>query len=192
MIKTLYVDFDGVIVNTVKCITELYNEDHKYYEKFSPVDWTSIDTWRFEELYLEPYSVIDRYFNQPRFFATVEWMDNAQEVLQRLSEKYEIKVVSMGNHENLVGKQIWLLKNMPYAKFMPVSFGEHVDKSDVDMSDGIIIDDSVSNLINSNAAKKVCFGDEYSWNKNWTGVRCNNWYDLENYLHEEELKIDQD
>ena len=120
MIKSLYVDFDGVIVNTIKKIVELYNDDHAYCEKFTPVDWTLIDTWKFDELYLEPYSVIDRYFSQPRFFKDLEWMDNAEEILYRLSEKYEIKVVSIGTHENLVGKQLWLLRNMPYAKFHPI------------------------------------------------------------------------
>lgn len=188
MIKTLYVDFDCVIVNTIKKIVELYNDDHGYCKDFIPVDWTTIDTWRFEELSLEPYSVIDRYFSQPRFFHNLEWMDNAEEVLLRLSEKYDIKVVSIGSYENLVGKQLWLLKNMPYAKFVSVRIDEETDKSGVDMSDGVLIDDSITNLINSNAIARICFGDIYSWNRNWQGERCANWYDVENYLRDMEAK----
>lgn len=191
MVSTLYVDFDCVIVNTIKKIVDLYNDDHGYCKDFIPVDWTTIDTWRFEELSLEPYSVIDRYFSQPRFFRDLEWMDNAEEVLQRLSEKYEIKVVSIGTRENLVGKQLWMLKNMPYAKLIPVIFGsEDCNKSEIDMSDGVLFDDRMANLVNSNAVKKVCFGDVYSWNKNWDGERCFNWYDVEEWLREEELKDD--
>lgn len=189
--KTLYVDYDCVIVNTIKRIVDLYNDDHGYTKDFIPVDWTTVDTWKFEELYLEPYAIIDRYFSQPRFFRDLEWMDNAEEVLQRLSEKYEIKVVSIGTRENLVGKQLWLLKNMPYARFIPVLFGEgETNKSEVDMSDGILFDDRIANLINSNAKIKVCFGDIYSWNKNWDGIRCANWHDVEKFLREEELKDD--
>lgn len=191
MIKSLYVDFDCVIVNTIKRIVELYNDDHGYYKDFIPVDWTTVNTWKFEELYLEPYMIIDRYFSQPRFFRDLEWMDNAEEVLQRLSDKYEIKVVTIGTRENLVGKQLWLLKNMPYAKFMPVVIGEEDDKSSIDMSDGVLFDDSIINLINNNAAEKVCFGDVYSWNRNWNGTRCANWYDAERYLRELELKNDK-
>ncbi len=191
MVSTLYVDFDCVIVNTIKKIVDLYNDDHGYCKDFIPVDWTTINSWKFEELFLEPYSVIDRYFSQPRFFRDLEWMDNAEEVLQRLSEKYEIKVVSIGTRENLVGKQLWLLKNMPYARFIPVLFGEEeIDKSEIDMSDGILFDDRVANLINSNAKTKVCFGDIYSWNRNWDGIRCANWHDVEKFLREEELKDD--
>ena len=186
--KTLYIDFDCVIVNTIKRIVDLYNDDHAYYKDFIPVDWTLIDTWKFEELHLEPYAIIDRYFSQPRFFRDLEWMDNAEEVLQRLSEKYEIKVVSIGTRENLVGKQLWLLKNMPYAKFLSIRIDEENDnKSTIDMSDGILFDDSITNLINSNAIEKVCFGDIYSWNRNWTGKRCANWRDVEDYLRDLEV-----
>ena len=190
-IKTLYLDYDGVIANTIKCIVGLYNEDHRYYPKFIPVDWTTVNTWRFEELSLEPYSNIDKYFSQPRFFENIEWMDNAEEVIQRLSEKYEIKVVSLGTHANLVGKQLWLINNMPYAKFIPVSIDNYTDKKHIDMSDGVFFDDSITNLINSNAAEKVCFGEVYSWNKNWQGERCANWYDVEKYLRDLELNDDK-
>lgn len=186
--KTLYIDFDCVIVNTIKRIVDLYNDDHAYYKDFIPVDWSLIDTWKFEELHLEPYAVIDKYFSQPRFFRDLEWMDNAEEVLQRLSEKYEIKVVSIGTRENLVGKQLWLLKNMPYAKFLPVRIDEENDKSSIDMSDGVLIDDSITNLINSNATAVICFGDIYSWNRNWDGERCANWYDVEEYLRDLEVR----
>jgi hypothetical protein len=80
---------------------------------------------------------------------------------------------------------------MPYARFIPVLFGEgETNKSEVDMSDGILFDDRVANLINSNAKTKVCFGDIYSWNRNWDGIRCANWHDVEKFLREEELKDD--
>lgn len=29
-IKTLYIDFDGTLVNTIESIVDLYNEDFKY------------------------------------------------------------------------------------------------------------------------------------------------------------------
>lgn len=190
MIKTLYVDFDGVIVNTIQCIVKLYNDDHGYCKDFIPVNWIDVDTWKFEELNLEPYSVIDRYFSQPRFFRHVKWMDNAEEILQRLSKQFDIKVVSIGTRENLIGKQLWMLKNMPYAKLIPVLIGEDEDKSDVDMSDGILFDDSISNLISCNAKYKVCFGEEYSWNKDWDGDRCVNWRDAEDYIREKVMLYD--
>ena len=59
---------------------------------------------------------------------------------------------------------------------------EYKDKSHIDMSDGIFIDDSVNNLETSNAAIKICFGDEYPWNEKWKGIRCANWHEVENYI----------
>ena len=50
------------------------------------------------------------------------------------------------------------------------------------MSDGIFVDDSAQNLFTSNAKVKICFGDEYEWNKNWNGIRCFNWCELYNLL----------
>lgn len=73
-------------------------------------------------------------------------------------------------------------RNLPYCDFIGVNLKQHTDKSHIDMQDGIFIDDSYNNLITSNAMFNICFGDEYVWNKNWKGVRCNNWYDIKDFL----------
>lgn len=33
------------------------------------------------------------------------------------------------------------------------------------------------------------FGEIYSWNKEWTGKRMNNWYEIQQYLLEERMEI---
>ena len=45
-------------------------------------------------------------------------MDNAKEVLNRLKNKYEIMIVSMGVEPNLFGKEIWIKDNLLFAKFI--------------------------------------------------------------------------
>lgn len=50
------------------------------------------------------------------------------------------------------------------------------------MSNGIFIDDSYNNLITSNAMINICFGDIYTWNKDWQGIRCKNWHDVNDFL----------
>ena len=47
--KTLYLDFDCTIVNTIKAIVSLYNEDFKYYKNFKYINWIDINTWNFTE-----------------------------------------------------------------------------------------------------------------------------------------------
>ena len=94
--KTIYLDFDCTIVNTIKSIVSLYNEDFKYYKNFNPVNWTDINTWNFTECNCASAEYINTYFNQQRFFDRLEYMDDAEDVLNRLKEKYRIVVISMG------------------------------------------------------------------------------------------------
>ena len=50
------------------------------------------------------------------------------------------------------------------------------------MRNSVFIDDSKKNLEASNAELKVLFGDDYSWNEGYEGLRCYNWYDVERSL----------
>lgn len=178
----IYVDYDGVIVNTIKRIVDMYNEDFKYYKNFVKVKWTDINSWDFEECKCAPHIYFGNCFTQPRFFESLEYMDNAKEVLDKLSSKYEIVIVSMGIYPNLQCKEIWIKENLPYAEFIGVDFNNNCDKSHINMSDGILfIDDSAKNL-NTNCDNLAVFGDVYEWNKNWHGLRLHNWYDVERYL----------
>lgn len=43
------------------------------------------------------------------------------------------------------------------------------------MSGSLFIDDSAHNLTTSNADTKICFGEIYSWNKEWNGKRYWDW-----------------
>ena len=172
----IFVDFDGVITNSIKGIVDCYNEDFKHYKKFNSIDWRSINTWDFEELECATPEYINTYFNQQRFFDKLEFMPNAKEILEELSEDYNITIVSSGYSPNLRAKQIWIEKNLPFCGFIGVNMKEYKDKSHVaEMRTGIFIDDSSSNLKTSNALVNICFGDEYSWNEDWDGVRLFGW-----------------
>lgn len=140
-------------------------------------------TFEFKELNCATKDYILSYFGQPRFFDLVEYMDNAYEVLSDLiKDEYEICVVSMGTSQNLLGKEIWLKNNLPDVKFIGCNLDTYKDKSHIDMYDGILIDDEKRYLDNNNAIIKICFGDEYEWNQEWSGIRCYNWYDVKRYL----------
>ena len=72
---------------------------------------------------------------------------------------------------------------MGYIKgFIGVDINRYSDKSHIDMSGGIIIDDEINNLLTSNAPQKICFGDVCEWNKDWTGERLFNWIEVGNRL----------
>ena len=182
MKQKLFIDFDGVIASTVQAIVSLYNVDFQYYKKYKPICWKDIDTWNFTECNCADADYINKYFNQSRFFSILSFMPYAYETITMLKELYDITIVTMGYRPNLTGKKIWLEENLPGIDWIGVNMKKYKDKSHIDMSDGIFIDDSYSNLISSNAEKKYCFGEVHSWNEKWEGPRFYDWQDVAYHL----------
>ena len=73
----------------------------------------------------------------------------------------------------------WLREHFSnaYDDFIGIDIGKHNDKSHIDMSDGILIDDVANNLKSSNASDKICFGS-FSWGEPWGGKRCKDWKEV--------------
>lgn len=177
--RRLILDFDGTIVDSISAIVSVYNEDHKYYKNFSPTNPCDINTYEFKELALAIPEYIQSLWNQPRFFERLQFMDNAKGVLPILSDNYDIEIATLGFPPNLHGKKIWIKENMPYVKTMHlINMEQHKDKSHIDMSGAIFLDDNIEILITSNADVKIVFGDIYDWNKRWAGTRFFNWYEV--------------
>lgn len=185
MKKKLFLDFDGVIASTIEAIVSLYNEDFQYYKKFEPINWRDINTWDFTECKCTDAEFINKYFNQPRFFGRLKFMKNAKTIIYTLDELYDVYIVTMGFRPNLVGKRIWLQSHLSYIpedKLIGVNMKKYRDKSHIDMSGGILVDDSYSNLVTSNADRRICFGEVFEWNKEWKGERSYDWSDLSQRL----------
>ena len=188
--KKLFIDVDNTLLDSIKAIVDLYNEDFSAYPKYKFVHPYQIDSYDFKELPLINKQYIDHYFCQPRFFEKVEFMDNAEEVIEKLKTKYDITFVSMGNYANLKLKERWIEEHIHDTHFIGVSFEVSKDKSVVDMSDGILIDDSYEMLVSSNADVKICFGDFYEWNNQETEkpyLRLMNWKDVERFLMKDDI-----
>lgn len=185
----LYVDFDGVIGNTIEAITTLYDLDFHDAPNYKKVDWSDVETWRFEELSAATEKQLDDYFNDDRFFVYLRPMENVVEILEYLSRYHEIEVVTVGYPKNVFLKGFWLKKHLPFIKrCRGVILRDDEDKSCVDMSDGILIDDVAKNLAASNARLKICYGDKYVWNEDLPddAVRCVNWTEVLDTIEEAE------
>lgn len=179
----IYVDVDGVIVDTIGTICALYNSDFSHYKKFKPVHSNQIQTYEFSECACASKELIDWYFNTPRFFQRLRKMIGAYPCLLRLRDDYQIIVVSHGYSPNLRAKEQWIKQHLSFVDFCGVNLKEYQDKSCVDMSGGIFIDDKLSNLDTSNAKEKILFGKEYPWNKDNTKyTRVMNWMHLIKYI----------
>lgn len=177
-IDTIMVDFDGTAYNTIEAIIKLYDDDFAAYSDYKKVDWCEIETWNFEELTCTDQDYINTYFNQQRFFRIIEPMSGFNEVINVLKDKFKITFCSAGYSPNLRLKEKFLSERYPYAEFIGVNLKQYSDKSHINMKNALLLDDSRSNLETSNASMKILFGDDYEWNKGWTGLRCYNWWDV--------------
>ena len=178
----LFLDFDGVIADTVKAICELYHQDFALYDKYKEISPDKIDTWGFDELVLLPKGLLSQYFKQYRFFDVLPPVDAyCGEYVRHLGNMYNLRICTIGDKQNIRGKKEWLSLLLPTGtryELLPVDFPSEKDKSNVDMRGGIIIDDNIENLITSNASIKICFGEVKGWNSGWNGLRCKDWKEL--------------
>ena len=187
----LFLDFDNTIVDTIAAVVSLYNEDYASHEDFVQVDPKDVTSWEFIECNLATYEEIDRYFGDERFFQRVKLYPSTGQVLRSLSHRYDITIVSHGYVNNLKLKEEWvkdklfkeIFDNSCNAEFIGVDWETHNDKSHVDMSNSIFVDDSIRNLETSSAKYKILYGEYMDWNNtNIEFIRCKNWLDLNNQI----------
>lgn len=166
---------------------ELYDKDFWKYKNYKKIHWTEINTYGFKELTLINQNIVLDYFDDHRFFINLEYMENAKEVLDELKDEYEINICSLGRKRNLYLKEEWISKNIPYANFIGVDLSNK-DKRSIDMSNGILLDDHINMLDNSNAKVKLLYGD-FAWNENiiHNYQKCYNWYEFRKYLYDNHL-----
>lgn len=187
----LFLDFDNTIVDTIAAVVSIYNEDYASHEGFIQVDPKDVTSWEFTECNLATYEEIDKYFGDKRFFQRVKLYPSAGQVLRSLSHRYNITIVSHGYASNLKLKEEWIKNNLfkevfdnsCNTEFIGVDWETHNDKSHVDMSNSIFVDDSIRNLETSSAKYKILYGEYMDWNNtNIEFIRCKNWLDLNNQI----------
>lgn len=182
----LFVDFDSTITASIKSFCKTYNFLYKYHESFKPADWTKVNQWDFGDqcpLLPDKQSVAE-IFASKHFFKKLEFMPGAREVLYALHKEYDVVLVTIGDHVNLARKSMWIYQKLGFVKDVILlnNEGGKMDKSLVQMHNGIFIDDVASNLESSNAEVKICYGQTYPWNEEWQGFRCENWNDVAKLL----------
>lgn len=182
----LILDFDDTQVETTKAYCDTYAILYKNHLDFKEPNWRNNDKWDFStECPLEknPESI----FKNKLFFDNLEFKPYAKEVIERLSNTYEIIICTIGTHLNISLKVLWLEKHLPIVKdIVPIiNEGVKMDKSIINMSGATFIDDNQSNLFSSNADRKILFkpnNKTLPWNENWIGETVTNWLELESKL----------
>jgi len=167
----IYLDFDEVLVYTIESCIKTYE-----YKTGVKANIENLYQWNMKDLFPE-YSNEDykAQFECNIFWDNLKLKDGARNFIERYRDR--IVIVTNGTLENLHKK----------AKFIHDNFGEiktimlNCEKSFIDMSDGVFIDDNQDNLFISNAKRKICFssyGFNKEWNEDWEGLASHDFKDL--------------
>lgn len=181
----LYLDFDNVIANSSEIIVDLLNENYHTNKKY--IDLKKYD---FSDLFpVCTYRDIENYFNSEELFKRIKLYDGLIDCLDEIKDSLDsIEIVTIGEKKNIEYKKEWVSNNLNHiATLHPIINNGNNDKSSIDMSDGIFIDDHIDCLRSSNAKVKILFKNENDgeWNKvspNDDVYVFDNWYDLKDSL----------
>ena len=144
----LYLDVDETILESIESVLRILNK--RYNTKF---DKSDVTTWNFTNLFPHMTSKeIEDAFDSDKFFNHVRFKLGARELL----DKYpNAKFVTKGSSVNLHKKRKLLIQNgYGHMEYIGLE-GTTMDKSMVDMSGGIMVDDNQDNLNSCNATYKI-------------------------------------
>ena len=167
--KYYFIDFDCTLVKSLNESVKILNSIHN--KNLKPKD---IKTWNFKEYDKDlTDEQIEQIFADERFFDKLKFYKGAKEFVLRHEDNTII--VTKGTDKNLYLKKQWL-KNQG-IKVPVIGLPIELSKKFVDMSYGILIDDSTYNLEESNACYKIQFREfeETDWNKGWEGLVLKSW-----------------
>lgn len=182
----LYVDLDNVVFDTIGTIKQMYDQNFRYYAGYEWIPAHMVKHYDFSELTFMTPELLTSYFSSGRFFDNVQLQEGADVSLALLNTiaDYPLIFVSIGTPQNLAGKEQWVAKFNELWKTDAEFIGvDKCDKPHINFADGILIDDEMKNLENSSAQLTICFGN-YEWNKNYEGVRANNWAEIRKIINE--------
>lgn len=180
-----YIDFDNTLLNTVRVYCDTYNVLYS-----GNADWTKSKTWNLEDECPPRYEEMsDDIFDSDMWWVMHNtkfyYYDRAIDFVDYACKIGKAFVVTVGTDLNIINKSTFLNEtlNKDLGKLYIVKKDAFEIKSKIDMSDGIIIDDRVDVLNDSNALYKVRFGEDFEWNKDWkpnniTTFTCRTWDEM--------------
>jgi len=185
--QKLFLDFDGTITDSIKAYCDVYNKTYSKKEGYKTADYKLVERYDLkDECTLVNHQ--EDIFSTKNYFKELKFFPGAYQTLLKLNEKFELIICSIGTLTNISNKSLWIKSKLPFinntilisTKLLPG--GIKTDKSTINMSGGVFIDDHQENLFCSDANLKICFGRKYDWNSKWQGDRCLTWKEIENKL----------
>lgn len=173
-ISTIFLDVDGVVIDSVREICRVLND--KYGTNCKPWDITS---WNFHNIKSDITSKeVEDLFNDVEFFHNVEFYTGVYRFIDK--HRKDIIFITKGGCENIKGKRE--LFNYAYLEDIPlIGLPLNVSKGLINMQykgRSLFIDDCSQNLIDSNADVKILYrewNNGAEWQQGWNGYEMKNW-----------------
>jgi len=141
MIKTIFLDVDGVLVNFRKGIHDIFNKSYNYPTLSNK--WLFWDDW--PDITFEMVNNVCTI----NFWANLEWTHDGHDILRAVLDKFSISQIyllttSMPNIESASGKMMWIKNKLP--EFYKRTIITQVSKSLLAHPDTLLIDDKDENI----------------------------------------------
>ena len=171
---TLSIDMDEVITDTAKKLKDWYSNE--YGIVFKEEDLHGIDLKKVVKP--EHFSKFHEYLNAPGFFGDLEIMPDAENVLKRLNEEYDLYIVSAALEfpNSLKDKYDWIAKNLPFITWRQICLCGNKSIVQTD----IMIDDRTRNFSHFQGRKILYTQHHNIFEENYE--RVSNWKEIESKL----------
>lgn len=161
----IFVDFDNTITNSSDVVVDILNKKYGFDK-----DPRKVRQYDFKDLFpTVQKSEINSIFDSEELFDKLKVYDGFDKLLE---SEHEIICASLGRTKNLESKKKFLLQNFGNrVSLLGLEATGKNDKSIVDMSGAVFIDDHIECLVSTNASVKILYRTfEYG---EWNNVRPN-------------------
>jgi 5'-nucleotidase len=169
--KRIAIDMDGVLADTTAQFLQ-YHERETGIRLAAAAIMGKTESIAFPNVY--------KWVNTEGFFRHLPVMENAQEVVQRLNERYEIFIVSAATEfpNSLIDKQAWLKEHFPFISWKNIVFcgSKTIIQAD------IMIDDHFKNLDYFKGETLLFTASHNAFADNGRHRRVDTWLEIEKIL----------
>ena len=172
--KEIIIDLDNTIINSPLTIINLHNKlnPNKQYQYTDELNWNFSPIIKSKEELSELFML----FDNPSFYDEVKIYDGAIEFINELAKSNKVIICSKHNENRKPISTEWIKRAMPNVELVFVDSFEQ--KGNLFPNAFAVIDDRIDSLDSfNNNLIKICFGN-YSWNKEWEGLKFDNWGDI--------------
>ncbi|MDI3256346.1 MAG: 5'(3')-deoxyribonucleotidase [Kyrpidia sp.] len=172
---TLLIDMDSVIVDLMSAWCRRYNAD--WNDNLTPED---ILTWEWEK-YVKPECGrrIYQYLDEPGMFLHLEPLPHAIEVLERLSNRYEILIVTSSRRTAMAEKDAWVTRHLPFIGRKNLILAHRKDR----ICGDLLFDDAPHNLESFQRTGRTAVAMDYPYNRQVACLRVKGWLEFEQLIH---------